>query len=377
MTLGRRILFVDQYGGLGGGQTVLLSLLKAAQSLDASITVLAPGGGALQQAVEARFGSTVTFIPCPELHLAHGRKTLGDVAASLAYGWRFRRYLPMLRRQDIVYLNGPRHLPHFLFYSLRISARMLCHLHLDHAPLEKKLMRLATRWFNPFQLVANSRFVLEAIRTPPGSTVLVENALDEVFEGLPFQNRFDHAGQPWRAAVIGTMRPEKGQDIALAAFAERPDITLHLIGCEGDGAAAWVRGLKSAATKNVRFEGATIDVAGTMQRLGIQFSLVPSRWPEPFGLVAIESMASSCITIVSGRGGLGEIAKRTGALVADDAQELGLALDRLVSLPAAELQALARRQYETVQRHYASTRFQQQVCQLLSTAFRGQSIRLS
>jgi glycosyltransferase involved in cell wall biosynthesis len=254
---------------------------------------------------------------------------------------------------------------------------MLCHLHLDHAPLEKRLMRLATRWFNPFQLVANSRFVLEAMRPRPGSSVLVENALDEVFAGLPFQNRFENAGQPWRAAVIGTMRPEKGQDIAIAAFAERPDITLHLIGCEGDGAEGWIAGLKSAATANVRFEGPTTEVAGLIRRLGIQFSLIPSRWPEPFGLAAIESMASSCVTIVSGRGGLGEIAGRTGALVAEDAQELGQALDRLVSLPAAELHALARRQYEAVQHHYAPGRFQEQICRLLSTALRGPSTRLS
>lgn len=356
---------------------MLLSLLRAAQSLNATITVLAPGGGALQQAIEARFGGAVAFIPCPELQLTHGRKTLRDIATSLAYAWRFRRYLPLLRQQDIVYLNGPRHLPHFLIYSLGVRACMLCHLHLDHAPFEKKMMRLATHWFNPFRLVANSRFVLDAMRATPGSTVLVENSLDGIFAELPFQNRFENAEGLWRTAVIGTMRPEKGQDIAVEALAARSDVILHLIGCEGDGAGDWVAKLKAGATANIRFEGQTTDVAATIQRLGIQFSLVPSRWPEPFGLVAIESMASSCITIVSGRGGLAEIAQRTGALVAKDAQELGAILNRLINLPAPELHAMARSQYEAVQRHYAPIRFQEQVRHLLGTAFRKGSAQLS
>jgi glycosyltransferase involved in cell wall biosynthesis len=205
----------------------------------------------------------------------------------------------------------------------------------------------------------------------------VENSLDWAFAGLPFEDRFENSARPWKAAVIGTMRPEKGQDIAIEALAERQDIILHLIGCDGDGAGDWVADMKARAAENIKFVGATTDVAATIRRLGIQFSVVPSRWPEPFGLVAIESMASSCITIVSGRGGLEEIAQRTGALVAKDARELSGLLNHLLHLPPPELHALARRQYEAVQRHYAPARFQEQIRHLLSGAFRGRSVQLS
>ena len=43
----------------------------------------------------------------------------------------------------------------------------------------------------------------------------------------------------------------------------------------------------------------------TLEALGVQFNIVPSRWNEPFGLVAIEGAACSCITIV-------EWTRRTG-----------------------------------------------------------------
>ncbi|MCQ8278552.1 glycosyltransferase family 4 protein [Acetobacteraceae bacterium KSS8] len=44
--------------------------------------------------------------------------------------------------------------------------------------------------------------------------------------------------------------------------------------------------------------------------------VVPSRWPEPFGLVALEAMASGAALVCSGRGGLGALVG-SAALLAD------------------------------------------------------------
>ncbi len=56
------------------------------------------------------------------------------------------------------------------------------------------------------------------------------------------------------------------------------------------------------------------DVLVAMTRAAIV--VVPSRWPEPFGLVALEAMASGAALICSPRGGLPEVAGDT-ALYAD------------------------------------------------------------
>lgn len=362
-----RILFLDQFGEMGGGQTVLMSLVQAAMATGAAVTVLAPGG-ALQKALATRFDNAITFIACAEPRLTHGRKRMADIGTILAYGLRFRQYLPLLRRQDVIYLNGPRHLPHMLIYGLMTRARMFCHLHLDHAPAEKRLLRLASRWPKPFRLVANSRFVMAGIGARAGDVVLLENALDEMFASLPFHNRFCGASVPRVAAVIGTLRPEKGQDIAVNAFIDRPNAVLHIIGRDGHGAEDWIQTLKSTSPVNVVFDGEIHDIPGAVETMGIQFSLVPSRVAESFGLSAVESMACSSITIVSGRGGLAEIAERTGALVAEDEKALTQTLDRLFSTPPAELQAISLAQHNATLGHYGPARFQEEAQRLLSSA---------
>lgn len=373
----RRILFLDQYGDIGGGQTVLLSLLEAALGTGASVTVIAPGGGTLQHTIAQRFGTAVHFVPEAGPALTHGRKTLADVWSLLSYGWHFRRHRDVLRQQDIIYLNGPRHLPHMLIFSLLSRARMFCHLHLDHTGIEKKLLRLAARWPNRFHLVANSRFVLNALGARAKDVTLIENALDGRYSGLPFQDRFGGPHAPWTLSVIGTLRPEKGQDIAAKACAGRQDAVLHVIGRDGDGAQEWISDLRAAAPTNVVFDGPTSDLPGTLETLGVQFSLVPSRWEEPFGLVAIESMACSCITIVSGRGGLAEIAERTGALIAADEMALKQTLNHLFALPPAQLRDIARAQYEAAQHHYSPARFMARVRDLFTAALQETPRQLS
>lgn len=355
----KRILFLDQYGEMGGGQTMLLSLVRAAKRTGADVTVLAPGGGALETFVRL----SARFVPCEEVRLTHGRKGLGDMLALLAHVWRFRRHLKLLRAQDVIYVNGLRLLPHMLLFAPLLRARTLYHLHMRHSRLEKTLLKLAARLPRTFRLVANSRFIAQDFGDDP-KLVLVENALPAAFAGLPFTDRFSGT-DGWRAAVVGTLRPEKGQDIAIAALP--PGMTLHLIGREGDGARHWATGLKQAHP-GVRFDGPATDVPAALQAAGTQFALVPSRAPESFGLAAIESMACSCLTIVSGAGGLAEIAERTGALLARDGAALAVLLARLCARPRAELAALARRQFEATQRHYAPQRFDSEMRALLEDA---------
>jgi glycosyltransferase involved in cell wall biosynthesis len=364
-----RLLFIDQYGEIGGGQTVLISLLRATSGTYA-VSVLAPGGGALEAAISKEFGDAITFIPCEEPRLTHGRKSLSDILLLLAYGIRFRKHLPLLRAQDVIWVNGLRHLPHMLRLSRKIPARIIYHVHLAHSRLERALLRHAARARQTFRLVVNSRFVAHGLDIPEDRLFLIENALNPAFAGRAFVDRFRQAG-PWKGAVFGTLRPEKGQDIAVRAAAGQ--LRLHIVGRDGDGAADWIAGLRREAGPSVRFDGPATDIPSCIDAMNPQFSLVPSRVLESFGLVAIESMACSCFTIVSGRGGLAEIAERTGALVACDGADLTRVLATLCETPAATLSAMAQRQFEATQHYYAPARFEAQVQALLTAAFAGRS----
>jgi hypothetical protein len=72
--------------------------------------------------------------------------------------------------------------------------------------------------------------------------------------------------------------------------------------------------------------------------------------------------------MVSGTGGLSEIASDTGAIVAKDPHELAAALDKLSVMSPAALDALARQQFEATQRDYAPERFEREVRDLLHAA---------
>lgn len=367
MSRAPRLLFLDQYGEMGGGQRVLLSLLRAALATGATVSVLAPGGGTLQAFIAEAFGDRVTFVSCEEIKLSHGRKGLSDVLALLAYAWRFRRHLSLMRAQDVIYVNGLRHLLHSQVMATCLQARFIYHIHLQHSSAERWLLRLAARARSTFALVSNSRFVRDRLGFSSSRLRLIENALDSSFAHQPFVNRFN-GSLPWTAAVFGTIRPEKGQDIAIAALSDRSDMALRIIGRDGDGAGPWLANLRANAPAHVHFDGPVTDTAAAFSDHRVQFNLVPSRWEEPFGLVAIEGMASSCLTIVSGRGGLAEIAERTGALVADGTESLRHLLARLTTTPLSELADIARKQHERAITHYNPARFEAQIAALLREA---------
>lgn len=367
MTQGK-ILFLEQFGDMGGGQTVLLSLVQAALATGAQVTVMAPGGGPLQKSLKDRHGAALSFLACPEPRLTHGRKTAWDILRALAYGFYFLRHIPLLRRQNVIYINGMRHLPHVLALSPFLRAVIFCHIHLLPATAERLLLNLATGKMRPFRLLANSSFIAAHAGIASKHIHLIENALLPIFAQQPFRNRFASIGAPWRCAIIGTVRENKGQGVAIDAVTGRTNVSLHIIGRDGDGAEDWIRGLRKTAPANVHFTGPSADLPLTLETHGIQFSLVLSQMEEAFGLVAIESMACSCITIVSGRGGLEEIAAHTGALLARDARELEQMLDRLFAMPGDALAALARAQYDATQQRYAPARFHDEVRSLLGAA---------
>ncbi len=75
------------------------------------------------------------------------------------------------------------------------------------------------------------------------------------------------------------------------------------------------------------------DVLAAMARAAIV--VVPSRWPEPFGLTALEAMAAGAALLVSPRGGLGEFTAGAAMTIdPDDAEALAAALRAVAGDPA-------------------------------------------
>jgi UDP-glucose:tetrahydrobiopterin glucosyltransferase len=144
----------------------------------------------------------------------------------------------------------------------------------------------------------------------------------------------------------GRLSPEKGPELAVDA-AKRAGLPLLLVGNIYDRAFfdAHVRGLVEqlpeldwAARDGALGDRATYighrersDVLRLMA--GAAATLMPVRWDEPFGLVAIEAQAAGSPVVAFDRGALGEVVRngQTGLLVGD-ASELPAAVASAVSL---------------------------------------------
>jgi glycosyltransferase involved in cell wall biosynthesis len=296
--------------------------------------------------------------------VSHGKKGGFDLLKLGLYNvWLVIKHAGLIFRSDILYANGPRQFPGLLVMSWLFRKRCIYHIHIDHSSLEKKLIALAARLKSTHRIIVNSNYILDRLESDipnikdNSRVTVIENCLSPRMSSLPFDDRFNDCQDKLRIAVIGVLRPEKGQDRAISLALRNRDAEIHLIGRIGSGAQSWVYSLKRDAPENVFFHGETSDIPTTIQQLGIQVVLVPSRWQEPFGLVAIEGMACSCITIVFNSGALADISTKTGALVCNDETGLYILIDQLLAMGTAERAFIARNQYERTMNSYGADRF--------------------
>lgn len=88
--------------------------------------------------------------------------------------------------------------------------------------------------------------------------------------------------------------------------------------------------------------------------------VVPSRWQEPFGIVALEGLACGCTVVVADRGGLPEAVGPAGVVFqGDDPESLADAIERALSCPdlaerlhAEALPHLARHRPDAIAQRY-------------------------
>lgn len=139
----------------------------------------------------------------------------------------------------------------------------------------------------------------------------------------------------------GRLVPEKGVDVLIEAFARVrqtfPQVRLMLI---GDGPERRHLEELTAAlglSGSVEFHGHQLQPATSQHLAQTWIQVVPSRWPEPLGLVAMEAMMEGRAVVASRCGGLMEIVidGETGLLVPPgNPDALAAALVQLLAQPS-------------------------------------------
>lgn len=113
----------------------------------------------------------------------------------------------------------------------------------------------------------------------------------------------------WDFAFVGRLEAEKGLDIFLEIATRMPENSFVVVG-SGTLAAEVGRAARDLSNLSYLHELSTSEVTNVFGES--RWALIPSRWNEPFGRVAIEALGRGCVPIVSGHGGLAEIVEDLG-----------------------------------------------------------------
>lgn len=181
----------------------------------------------------------------------------------------------------------------------------------------------------------------EIARGLPGPSVVIPNPYRERLFA-----RTNTGPRRWAVGFLGRLVSDKGADLLLQALAGLPDALADrrgvLIGDGPERAALERQAETLGLSGRVDFLGARREAEVAELLNQVEVLVVPSRWAEPFGIVALEGLACGCALVVSRRGGLPEAAGPGQAVFEnDDAEGLRDRLAALLAEPGRRAEAVA------------------------------------
>ena len=203
-----RILCLDQFAQLGGGQLCLLDLIPAFLENGWEIRAMTPGEGEYPARLRA-FDCRVEQLRLSPL--SNGRKTLTDQFLYLASVVEMTSQLRKLFRgwrPDLLYVNGPRVLPAAAKISRQEGIPLIFHAH--HRIAEGSALRLVQASLNASRasVIACCSYVASSLtpRVPRSRIRVIYNGVSD-YKQSPVRP----ASPLQRVGIVGRIDPEKGQ----------------------------------------------------------------------------------------------------------------------------------------------------------------------
>lgn len=338
---GCTILFLEQYGQIGGGQRILLDLAEAARARGWHVRVLCPAGP-LADAVRAK-GCIVRELALPAM--PDGPKSLSVLLRAWCASRRAaREHRALAQECDLIVVNGPRTLAIARAWVRSLGKPALVYLHSAYGRLENFLIRSFLRLprtcgIAPSTHVAASFSRLQNVRVI-NNWVSRECAEAPVDSGR-LRSVLGITDTHPIVLVPGRFSPNKGQRLVLEASKLLSDISCHFVFSgaalfeeKGREVEAELRAEASRSPERIHVTHWQESMSSLYD--GADVVVVPSVWEEPFGLTAIEAMARSRPLIVTDRGMLPVIADggRAARVTKADAAEIAAALREYFNDPA-------------------------------------------
>ena len=193
-------------------------------------------------------------------------------------------------------------------------------------------MNLSRRWQGSFNIVVANSYATERRLEQEGV-----HPVEVIWNGVPVRALRGPLAPHPTVVFAGRLIREKGADLLLDAFAQVvtrfPEAKLLIAGDGPERANLASQISRLGLDSNVQLLGhlSRPDLEREFANAWVQ--VAPSRWEEPFGLVAAEALMRGTAVIASDTGGLAEFVRHdeTGILVApQDPQALAEALQALL-----------------------------------------------
>ena len=374
-----KILCLDQFAQLGGGQLCLLDLIPGFLEKGWEIRAMAPGEGEYAARLRALECSVEQLRLAP---LSSGRKTFKDQLSYLASVVRMTGQLRRLLRgwrPDLLYANGPRVLPVAARVSRIEGIPLVFHAH--HRIAEGSSLRLVQTSLNASQasVIACCSYVASSLmpRVPRSRIRVIYNGVSDyrqspVRRALPIQ----------RVGIVGRIDPEKGQlDFVRAArivVRRFPHVLFHVVGSPQFSARGYSgQVLKESEGLPVHFHGWRDDISRVLRSLDLLVVSSPSSEATP--RVILEAFSAGVPVLAYALGGIPEIIddNRTGFLSAPTPDALASRMAEVLETDLVVVDLIAQRARSTWQERFHIDRWRALVCDCLAGAVQSNRVEFS
>jgi glycosyltransferase involved in cell wall biosynthesis len=295
--------------GYGGIEEVVRLLCDGLQARDHDVTLFAPPGSESPAEVHAVLEAAhPDQIQMAQFEADHVARSFAAIDAAAGEG----------RPYDVIH----DHIGHVaLAMADRVSAPLV---HTLHGPFNEEACQFYAEHGRKACIVAISQAQLDDAPAEMGGGRVVPNPIE--LKEWPFRaNKDDYV--LW----IGRMSPDKGPHRAIAA-AREAGVRLILAGPVQPGQEEYFAGEVEPhiASDGIEYVGEADAEAKRVLYQGARALLMPIRWPEPFGLVMVEALASGTPVIAFPEGSAPELVEdgRTGFVVEDE-HAMAAAIGRL------------------------------------------------
>lgn len=368
---GGKILCVDQYSTIGGGQKSLLDLVPAFEESGWGVVAAIPDGGPFCTTLRAR-GTVVHMLP--EQRYASLRKPVRQL---IRYAASFPRLAGAIQsivdadKIDMLYVNGPRMLPPAAWVACKVRIPLVFHCHnrlfQDSAViLAGEALRMANAW-----TIGSCEYAVAPFKDYlwPSRLRVLYNGIEQITV-----RRGRRPRESWRIGVVGRVEQEKGQlEFVQAARIVRqkfPEAQFRVIGSpmfSGDGYYKKVR--TAAANSPVEFTDWQSDLSRIYSDLDLL--VVPSTAQEATTRVIPEAFSAGIPVLATACGGIPEILEdeATGFLAAGSRSDVlaGRILD-VLRMDGALIERVIARARDEWARRFSLPTYRRGVLDVLQAA---------